>query len=48
MEVKAELMPIVAKNKANACRNDAYSVLHELASIKNNSATVVVSAATAR
>jgi hypothetical protein len=44
MDVKAELGPVVAKNKANAARNEAYLVLHALSSSKNDAATVVVRA----
>ena len=41
-EVKAELLPIIAKNKAKAARADAYSVLAALNENSSSAATVAV------
>jgi DNA polymerase epsilon subunit 1 len=42
MEVRSELMPTVAKNRANSKRSDAYSVLTSLSNAESASATVAV------
>lgn len=42
MEVRSELMPVVQKNRANAKRSDAYSLLTSMGNSSSGAATVAV------